>query len=193
MSNYKITPFVGGEVMFANETAPPLFKVDITTRESIVFFDSTVYPCYVINIQKDQFGDNLKKALLKSGLTGFSFPGNQGAIFEFSDKAKNTFPAEMLTGFPDWEWIVFSSDPENDIYINEYGEIICNDKFLRILRSQTLREKRTKIEEIVAPNKNKNLKDDNNISIYKEDKSFNLTAFLILMIIAFLVCFVLFF
>lgn len=186
MINYSLKPFIVGEVFFATNNSLPNFQIDITTSEAIVFFSSDYYPCFMVH-------EDVKKDLLKSELTGFHFPNDNGTM-EYTFKNKETFNEKET--FPKWHWIIFSEDETKDIHINDQWEIICDERFIDILRKKRLNKKRADLKEIslkkVEKEEDKISPDYDPNSYYKKEKSFNWPVFGFIFIIALLVSLLLF-
>lgn len=186
MKKYSIIPFVAGKVYFATNDSYPNFQIDITTQESIVFFDSDVYSCYMVH-------KSIKNKLIKKGLTGFHFPNTELCEMGYTFKNQENFKKDKE--LPKWEWIVFSEsdDPKLNAYVNPEGEIICDDEFLDVLRTRSLNEERTIVKEI---KNNKAVKKEsanlNSVDIYQKEKSFNPIMFAIILFVAIIVGIILF-
>lgn len=185
MKKYAVIPFITGKVFFATQDSFPNFQIDITTQESIVFFESDFYACYMVH-------KSVKDKLIKEGLKGFHFPKTELCQMEYSFKNKENFKKDKP--LPKWEWIVFSEvdDPNNNVYVNPEGEIICDDQFLDVLRTRSLNEERTIIKNIETKKSIESTEVKSSTNIYQQDKSFNPIMFAIILFIAVLVGIILF-
>lgn len=187
MKKYEITPFTVGKVFFMNKDSYPNFQIDITTRESIVFFDSDVYPCYMVH-------RSIKGLLSKSGLKGFHFPDTDLCQMDYSFENKQKYKKDK--SLPKWEWIVFSSVEEgNDVYININGEIVANQDFIDILKTRSLNTERTILKDIENKKDkitDKSAEEHSSFSIYEKEKNFNPALFFIIFFAAILVGVILF-
>lgn len=172
MKKYLFSPFKVGSVYFASKEAQPLFQINITTQEGVVFFESSVYPCFMVH-------RTVKKKLEESSLTGFHFPA-ENYTMEYSSENSDFF--EKKNHFPKWHWIVFSSNPDDDVYMDHECDIICDDRFIDIVKSRRLNEERATLTEI----KNTEIEKEDlpDIPIFKKEKAFNLPLFIIMIIFA---------
>lgn len=186
MIKYSLLPFSVGTVYFANRTSMPLFQIDITTQEGIVFFNSSTYPCFMVH-------KSLKQKLIDSGLTGFHFPiANDQYEMEFSIQNKQEYKEKK--NFPNWSWIAIGEDEDSDVYLNELGEIICDERFINIIRERRLNEDRAVLKELTPKDlaKKEDIENKNDIPMFKKDNAFNPFVFFIIFVFALVVSVILF-
>jgi hypothetical protein len=189
MFEYSVFPFIAGKVSFVNQYSDPHFQIDLTTSESIVFFESSFYPCYMVH-------NSVKEKLIESGLKGFRFPDAKFTV-DFSLKNQEVFDGEQ--NVPNWSWIVFEEIRDEDVgkysvgldaYVNETGEIICNEAFLNILKSRRL--KRAKVVDLKSKIINEKISNQKENDIFKKEKSFSIPVFSLIFFTALIVAIIIF-